>query len=149
MNATSWVLLLNRPDGRGFCRIFCRIFPWFLQDSLAWPVGTWLNYKLICSASKNWREAKDFHAAPYLTSNENFISNYHPQLYKVIKHHSCMVSKRHNIEAFYVNAGGCLGFVVRLLVCFCLKLHQFWHAVAIISFKFNEANEQCSGNVLY
>jgi len=57
-----------------------------------------------------------------------------------------MVSKRHNIEAFYANAGGCLGFVVCLIVCFCLKLHQFWPAVAIISFKFNKANEQCLGN---
>ena len=100
---------------------------------------------------KELKGSEMFHASPYLiihsiTSNEKFLSNYHPKLYKVCKHHSCVVSKRHNIEAFYANAGGFLGFVVCLLVCFCLKLHQFWHAVAIISFKFNEANEQWFGN---
>jgi len=134
-------------DFVGFC-------PWFLQDSFTWPLDAWLIYKLLCSASKNWGEAKDFHAARHpiihsITSYEKCLSNYLPKLYKKLcKQHSCNWSQKVT-EAFYANVYGSLGFVVCLVVCFCLKLHQFRHKVAIISFKFNEANEQCLVNVFY
>ena len=39
-----------------------------------------------------------------------------------------------NIEAF--DAHGFMGFVVCLVVCFCLKLQHFRHVVAFVSFKF-------------
>jgi len=116
-------------DFVGFC-------PWFLQDSFAGPLEAWLIYKLLCSALKNWREAKDFHAARYpvihsITSYEKCLSNYLPKLYKLCKQHSSNWSQKVT-EAFYANIYGSVGFVVCLVVCFCLKLHQFRHKVAIL-----------------